>query len=96
VSTETIVDLHFNDYSYSNEGRGFYEASNRLCQLNNPMIGTCDQFLSNGAELNKLIANCTGKAVLNDLGVPTFPNNMPGGNQAFGVNNTFSASGYSF
>ena len=78
ANSETIVDLHFEDFSYSTEGRGFYESSNRMSQLNNPMIGTDQQFISNGAELNKLIAGCTGKSVVNALGTPTFPPNMPG------------------
>ena len=78
ANSETIVDLHFEDFSYSTEGRGFYESSNRMSQLNNPMIGTDQQFINNGAELNKLIAGCTGKSVVNALGTPTFPPNMPG------------------
>lgn len=74
VSSETIVDLHFSDYTYSTEGRGFYESSNRLPIYNNPMIGTSEQFISNGAELNKFINICSGKNITNALGTAAFSN----------------------
>lgn len=72
LANETIVDLHYNDYTYSSEGKGYYEASNRLSQLNTPLIGTNEQFISNGAEINRLIAGCAGKSIVNALGNSAF------------------------
>ncbi len=102
MSSETIVDLHYNDYSYSNEGRGYYESSNRLSNLNTPLLGTNQQFISNGAELNKLIAGCAGRSVTNYLGQTAFPANGMSPAQAFPqggstmVQDPTSFSGYDF
>jgi len=70
LGSETIVDLHFMDFSVSNEGSGYYETSNRLPVTHNPLLGSRDTFIHNGTELAVLGDRVVGRKLMFDSQPP--------------------------